>query len=89
MSSKKGFLGNEQLCSKCKTSIAHLQEQSATFVVEIAAFMKLEPFNVKITGPTVRCPTCGHQQMIKTNDLLEATIPDTIINAFNIADLKR
>ncbi len=89
MTSKKGFLGKEQLCSKCKASMQNLQEQRATFVVEIGALLKLEPFNVEITGPAVRCPSCGHQQMVKTNNLLDDTVPFAITNAFDVANLKR
>lgn len=84
---EKGLVLKEFFCRKCKSALPTEADKAEPFKLWIP--WRSGGFDAVVTGPGVKCGTCGTFQMPKTKQLRLKDIPNAIVDAFDSIHLKR
>lgn len=79
-STSKGLLIKHYHCASCGKRLADAPDQQHTFHLDVE-LPEVAPFDVELTMPVHRCPSCGHEQVHSLKEV-RSRAPAALAHAF-------
>jgi hypothetical protein len=87
MASAQGLFKKKFLCSSCRTELNPDMQSRGVMEFELK-FKELNPFQIRITIPSVECGNCHKRNVVDTKGVYGFRLPEALLHAFQERNIK-